>query len=301
MIAFLIKYSYRYRRLLKKLLRWVGVTVFAVIFAIALRVFFWCSFKVPSYSMHPAIDPGDFIMVNKQIPGPRVYRDIRNIAPNGKVETRRFKGIRKIRRNEIIVFNFPYSYKDWSHIRMDVNVNYVKRCVAIPGDTFMIDSGIYKITNAPDMEIGYRRYQERMSEQFRNDPRTIPTGLFPQDTVHYNWTMNHFGPFYIPKQGDRIPIDTVNYLLYKNLINYESDKEVEIRDGRVFLGDSAIYDYTFRMNYYFMAGDYIFDSVDSRYWGLVPEDHIIGKAIMIWKSEDMDTKKIRWERLFKLI
>jgi signal peptidase I len=67
----------------------------------------------------------------------------------------------------------------------------------------------------------------------------------------------------------------------------------------VWLGDSIIREYTFKMNYYFMAGDYVFDSVDSRYWGLVPEDHIVGKAIFVWKSKDMATGKYRWKRFFK--
>ncbi|MDR1563206.1 MAG: signal peptidase I [Dysgonamonadaceae bacterium] len=296
-MKFKIKYSWRQ---FWKDLCWLAVViVVAIVFAALMRIFLLCSFKVPSYSMHPAIEPGDFIMVNKQIPGPRIYRNIRNIAPSGKVETKRFRGIRPVKRNDIIVFNFPCT--DWNRIEMNTEVNYVKRCVAIPGDTFMIDNGIYKITNAPEIEIGCRKYQERLSEQFLNSPNKIPPLMFPYDTVNYKWTKKDFGPFYIPKSGDEIPIDTVNYILYSKVITYETGLQMAVKNGEVCLGDSVIYNYAFAQNYYFMAGDYVLDSIDSRYWGLVPEDHIIGKAIMIWKSEDMDTKKIRWERLFKLL
>ncbi|MDR0542556.1 MAG: S26 family signal peptidase, partial [Dysgonamonadaceae bacterium] len=98
---------------------------------------------------------------------------------------------------------------------------------------------------------------------------------------------------------DTLIMDTVNYLLYKKPITYETDKPLELRNGRVLLGDSAINAYTFTMNYYFMAGDYIFDSVDSRYWGLLPEDHIVGKAVMIWKSKGK--KGFRWKRFLKAV
>jgi signal peptidase I len=248
--------------------------------------------------MHPTVEAGESILVNKQIPGPRVYRSLKNIRDeNGKVQTRRFKGIRKIRRNDIIAFNFPYT--NWENIEMNIDLNYLKRCVGLPGDSFAIENGIYKILNAPEAEIGYRPAQEQLSQQFTEGRE--PELCFPHDTVHYNWNLRNFGPLYIPKSGDEIAIDTLNCLLYSRLIAYETGKEVAAKDGKILLGDSVITCYRFTMNYYFMAGDYVSDSVDSRYWGLVPEDHIVGKAILIWKSVDPDTKKIRWKRIFKIL
>ena len=79
------------------------------------------------------------------------------------------------------------------------------------------------------------------------------------------------------------------------------DKTLSVRDGSVYLDDESINSYTFLLNYYFMAGDYVFDSQDSRYLGLLPEDCIIGKAILVWRSTDRNTGKIRWNRFFKLI
>ncbi|MDR3339401.1 MAG: S26 family signal peptidase, partial [Candidatus Symbiothrix sp.] len=107
---------------------------------------------------------------------------------------------------------------------------------------------------------------------------------FPHDTADFGWTIKNFGPLYVPKAKDNVRLDTINYVLYKNLITYETDLPVRLREGILYLGDRVVYDYTFQMNYYFMAGDYLFDSRDSRYWGLLPEDHIVGKASLIWQS-----------------
>ena len=96
-------------------------------------------------------------------------------------------------------------------------------------------------------------------------------------------------------------LEVPNYVLYKNLIEYETDQQLTVRDGAVYLDDETIGNYTFQLNYYFMAGDYIFDSRDSRYWGLLPEDCIIGKALFVWRSTDVWTGKIRWNRFFKVI
>ncbi|MDR2145648.1 MAG: signal peptidase I, partial [Tannerella sp.] len=122
-----------------KELRWWGAILFlAAVLAIVLRVFLFSSFKVPSYSMFPAIEGSDYILVNKQIPGPRIFPHFPKVRIGGKVITERFRGIREIRRNDIIVFNFPYA--DREKIDMDLNVHYIKRCVAIPGDTFYIEN-----------------------------------------------------------------------------------------------------------------------------------------------------------------
>jgi signal peptidase I len=249
--------------------------------------------------MYPAIEPGDFIMVNKQIPGPRVYKDVHHFRIDGKVQTKRFKGIRTVLRNDILVFNFPYS--DWSHLDMDLNVNYVKRCVAISGDTFCIENGIYKVKNAPADVLGNFPTQQELSKKTKEELQDTYWECFSTGNIHYNWNVKNFGPLYVPQKGDNITIDTINYLLYENLITYETEKSVESKNGMVFLGDSLIYRYSFNRNYYFMAGDFIFDSRDSRYWGLLPEDHIIGKAIIIWKSKDINTGKINWKRIFKLL
>jgi len=201
---------------------------------------------------------------------------------------KRLKGYRAIRRNDVLVFNFPYT--DWSRLEPDMNVFYAKRCVAVPGDTFLIENGIYKVKNCNDILGNYEmQYQFSQSEE-----EEIPPGVFrcfPYDSV-YDWNVKSFGPMYVPAKGDTIRLDAKNRLLYRNLIRYETRQE-EIPDKTRY--------YIFQQNYYFMAGDYVFDSCDSRYWGLLPEDHIMGKVFLIGYSKDVHTGKYRWERLLKQV
>ena len=286
------------RRILKTTFQGIIVLLISVVLALLLRIFLFASFKVPSQSMFPAIEAGENILVNKLIPGPRVYKNF-GFRDGKKAETRRFKGVRAIKRNDVLVFNFPYT-EGLNKIEMDLSVNYVKRCVAIPGDTFYIENGIYKVKNVSET-LGCFAHQQQVS---RTQSFYFKTGIyqcFPHDTIHYNWNIKDFGPLYIPKKGDQLKIDTINYRLYKNLIEYETDKKIQLAQGQIYLGDQLLDTYSFRMNYYFMAGDQVLDSKDSRYWGLLPEDHIIGKAWLIWKSQDPHTKKFRWKRFFKFV
>ncbi|MDR3218941.1 MAG: S26 family signal peptidase, partial [Dysgonamonadaceae bacterium] len=171
---------------------------------------------------------------------------------------------------------------------------------ALPGDTFSIENGIYIVKGITDKLGHYEREVELSQKADSLFPPEI-FNCFPHDTANFGWTIKNFGPLYVPKAKDTVHLDTLNYVLYKNLIEYETDRPVRLRDGKLYLGDRVLYDYTFQMNYYFMAGDYIFDSRDSRYWGLLPEDHIVGKAAVIWQSKDMLTKKRRWNRIFKAV
>ena len=272
----------------------------AIILAIVMRIFVFTSIiKIPSDSMEPAVMTGDFIIANKLIPGPRIFNNLQQIRVDGKVQTKRFKGIRKVHRNDILVFNFPYS-NGWNKLDMDLNVYYLKRCVALPGDTFSIENGIYKVKNYPD-SLGCFFRQLDLVQMSQNDLYSSIWNSFPFDTVTYQWNIKDFGPLYIPEAGSTITIDTLNIKLYQKLIEYETDKRLFVRDGFVYIGNDIIKEYKFQLNYYFMAGDNIFNSQDSRYWGLMPEDCIIGKATIVAKSVDPLTGKFRWMRFFKII
>jgi len=107
----------------------------SILLTIILKVFCFASFKVPSGLMEPTLKTGDYILVNKMIFGPRIFKDWK-FWENGNWEMKRWKGLRAIRRNEILVFNFPITNNNRSKIEMDFNAHYVKRCVGIPGDTF---------------------------------------------------------------------------------------------------------------------------------------------------------------------
>jgi signal peptidase I len=122
-------------------------------------------------------------------------------------------------------------------------------------------------------------------------------GVYPYDP-QYNWTKDNYGPFWIPKKGATITLTPLNYPFYERVIrDYEKNK-LEIRNGKIFINDKDTTEYTFKMDYYWMMGDNRHQSLDSRYWGFVPEDHVVGEAWMIWLSWK---NGVRWSRLFKKI
>jgi len=267
---------------------------------LVMRIFVFTSIiKIPSNSMEPAVMTGDFIIANKLIPGPRIFKNFRQIRVEGIVQTKRFKGIRKVNRNDILVFNFPYSTR-WDKLDIDLNVYYLKRCVALPGDTFYIKNGVYGVNNCPD-SLGCSFRQQELAHMSQSNFSDAIWNSFPFDTVHYQWNIKDFGPLYVPTAGAMIAIDTLNIRLYQKFIEYETNKRIFVRDSLLYLNNEIIKEYTFRLNYYFMAGDNIFNSQDSRYWGLLPEDCILGKATIVMKSVDPLTGKYRSNRFLKLI
>ncbi|MDR3236541.1 MAG: signal peptidase I [Prevotellaceae bacterium] len=279
---------------LKNILFWIVVLIIALTVGISLRVFLLLSVTIPSSSMYPTLHPGDYVLVNKMIPGPRVFKDwstwnVTNLT--------RLRGYRKVKRNDVLVFHFPYSTSD--KIALDFNTFYAKRCVAVPRDTFYIENGFYKVKNLPDT-IGYYPNQKKVSLR--------PTGSFDEGVFRcfpyhpaYNWNVKDFGTLYVPGRGDTVMIDTIRVAPYIKLIEYETGKQITMHDGAVYIDTVAIDKYVFEKNYYFMAGDYAEDSRDSRYWGLLPEDFIVGKAFFIWRAKDRNTGKWLWQRFFKTV
>ena len=123
---------------------------------------------------------------------------------------------------------------------------------------------------------------------------------YPHDSL-VDWDIRNFGPLYVPAKGSVVIMNQMNAILYKQLIEYEQNMKITISGDTVFLNNHPIKWYQFRQNYYFMAGDKTRDSRDSRYWGLLPKKFIVGKATLIWKSVDLNTDEIRWNRVFKRI
>jgi len=129
--------------------------------------------------------------------------------------------------------------------------------------------------------------------------------IFPNDTVRYKWNVDNFGPVVLPKKGWTVALNDSIYKQYERAIHVYEENTVEQRDGKFFINGKETTSYTFKMDYYWMMGDNRHNSQDSRYWGFVPEDHIVGKAWFIWmsyaKEADNFFKKIRWSRLFSSI
>lgn len=281
--------------------RLVNVLFYLAVSAVAwivLQVFVVTSFRIPSDSMLPVLHPGDAILVDKCSKGARLF-DVSKALNREKIKIRRMPGWREYRRNDVLVFNFPYQEGRWDSIGFDVMKYYVKRCVGLPGDTLEIRGGYYKIRGVQEA-VGYLPAQRRMAV-LPDSGTMVVIPSFPWDK-EMGWTVKEFGPLPIPAKGQVVKMDATGWRLYRQLIGWEQECRVHLDDaGRVALGDSVIEEYRFRENYYFMAGDNAYNSQDSRYWGLLPEPFIVGRAVRVWKSVDRNTGKMRWERMFKKI
>ncbi|HVB02391.1 MAG TPA: signal peptidase I [Chitinophagaceae bacterium] len=289
----------------------------------------------------------------------------------------RIKGFHSIHRQDIVVFDFPegdtvvketegtYTYYQlirqlgregvWNNPQytivtrpIDREENYIKRCIAISGDTLEVRGSVVYVNGKisplpPHAEMFYDVVTnetpfdlDRLDELHIDPPMGAPvqdgnkmyytfdltrnklaelkrfsnvvsitpqinTGVdpdaFPHDSLHFKWDADYYGPIYIPKKGATVHIDTANIALYRRVINTYEGNTLKIQDGVIYINGKPTDHYTFKMNYYWMMGDNRHNSLDSRFWGFVPEDHIVGKAWFIWMS--YGKHGIRWNRLFK--
>ena len=309
---------------------WLDAVIFAVIVVSFINIFFFQAFKIPSSSMERTLYTGDHLFVSKLTYGPRLPQTPLTVPFTHNVifgkesystliqkDYKRLKGFRNVRRGDIVVFGFPNgdtvlrkapSEDYYSLCRFygkqkvvsslgpviarpaDKVDHYVKRCVAIPGDTLEIREGLVWVDGVqqpsyPGMQIS------RNLEKVQNDYREI----FPF-SPDYTWTRDEFGPLWIPEKGATVELTRENLPLYERIIRVYEHSSVEEA--------LAAGSYTFKQDYYFMMGDNRHNSLDSRYWGFVPEDHIVGRPVVIWLSTDEGKrfpKNIRWGRFLKFV
>jgi signal peptidase I len=341
---------------------WGKALLIALVISILLKtlVVEFCS--VTNTSMHNTLMEGDIIYVNKISYGarmpitllsiPLMFRTIpftnsvNSYSDLIKLPYWRFFSSAEIKRNDIIVFNYPED----NTRPVDKRQKLLKRVIALPGEEIRITNNSVFINNKELPEIPQAEYNyfiktngKPLSKKFisENDitdggmindegdysfaltknkaksleskpeissveifiepKRKLNDELFPH-SYNNNWSLSNYGPLVVPKKGQTIKLDITNVYYYTKLIfDYENNK-LEIRNDSIFINDAYSTSYTVKMNYYFVLGDNRHNSIDSRYWGFVPEDHIIGKATRIWFSYDGQKsffKKIRWSRLFR--
>ena len=276
------------------LLAWIAILI---VVRFLLQTTTIASFRVPTDSMQPTLLPGDNILVNKTIMGARIF-NLWEAAEEKDVEIHRLPGLGKVKRNDVLVFHFPYPHSNDS-LSMHLLKYYVKRCIALPGDTMGIKQGYYYVKGINE-PIGNVEAQGRIALLDKDDARGIVMETYPWDR-YINWTIQDFGPLHVPAAGQTVAMDSTAVKLYRKLIEWEQKKPLTREGNRVYLGDSLIQEYRFRENYYFMGGDNMENTEDSRYWGLLPEPYIVGVATRIWKSVDRWTDEVRWDRVMKRI
>ena len=380
-------------------LDWLDAIIFALVAATFIKMFFIEAYVIPSGSMERSLMTGDYLFVSKVRYGPKVPQTplsiplIHNVIPVIGGESyltwiqndyRRLTGFSKVKRNDIVVFNFPNgdtvltfapSVDYHSYARMygqsitiqkfgpivvrpvDKRDNYVKRCVAVSGDTLEVRDGWVFVNGVaqeafPGIQSTYRvvtngvpineRILDRMgislseiyfenhlpgysalpltlenvkeiknlnnvvevrpnTDYYPPSPPDSPLTLFPF-AEEFQWTRDQYGPLWIPKSGVTVELTLENLPLYERIIGVYEGNKLEVKRGEIFINDALAQRYTFKMNYYFMMGDNRHNSLDSRYWGFVPEDHIVGTPSFVWFSTDgykPFPKNIRWKRLFR--
>jgi len=382
-------------RYLQSGLEWLFILLLALASSITIKVLFVETYKIPTPSMEETLLAGDFIFVSKLAYGPRLPETplaipfYHNKLPSGKksyseklkMPHKRLKGFSRVERDDIIVFNFPagdtmvvqYPGQNYyslvrqygrEYIRsefdlithpVDKRENYIKRCIALPGDTLQILGGqvrvngntrpvlphqkfkYYVTTNGsplPDAlldslkilktEVTYNPANslhvlslvEEYVETLRSFPqvRSIkkyvePTLSFQNQEIfphnpHYRWTGDNFGPLKVPAKGDTLQLDMLNLPIYQRLISTYEHNDLQIVDGEIHINGELADRYVVQMDYFFVMGDNRHNSADSRYWGFVPEDHLLGKAVAVWFSIEPDKRIIgglRKERIFSSI
>lgn len=307
---------------------WLDAIIFAVIVVTIINTFWFQAFKIPSSSMERTLYTGDHLFVSKLTYGPKLPQTPLTVPFTHNVmfgkesysklvqnDYRRLKGFRSVERGDIVVFGFPNGdtvlrkapaedyyalcrfYDKRTVIKQlgpviarpaDKVDHYVKRCVAVAGDTLEVRHGRVWVNGVQEeMRPGIQFGPSFETKQ--NDYREIFP--FARD---YTWCRDEFGPLWIPQKGVTVPLTRENLPLYERIIRVYEHSSVEEA--------LAAGEYTFKQDYYFMMGDNRHNSLDSRYWGFVPEDHIVGRPALIWLSTDAEERfprNIRWKRFLK--
>ena len=160
-------------------------------------------------------------------------------------------------------------------------------------------NGYMPLTQRAVKELSKRN----LAESIRLNTEAVVGDLYPLN-ARTGWTRDNYGPIWIPQKGKTIQLNMQNIAIYERPIKVYENHDLQVKDNKIFIDGKEATEYTFAMDYYWMMGDNRHNSADSRYWGFVPEDHIVGKPIFIWWSSDPDRggfKGIRWNRLYRWV
>ena len=195
----------------------------------------------------------------------------------------------------------------------NVQYTYIVKLKANIPDELMKELGIsmedlVSLNQNGFMPLTKRAVKELKARKDLVESITLNTEATKSDIYPLNgnlgWTRDNYGPVWIPQKGKSVTLTLDNIAIYERPIKVYENNDLEVKDGKIFINGKQTNKYTFKMDYYWMMGDNRHNSADSRYWGFVPEDHIVGKPIFIWWSSDPDRSGfggIRWHRLFRWV
>ena len=269
-------------KVIKKIVVVVATVPLLYVLWLTARMLLFDYFTIPTGSMKPTILPGDKVVVNKLIMGARIYTDLHFSRKGQELNSFRLKGLRRLRHGDIVVFNFPLHDEK---ISFRINHVYCKRIAGLPGDSVSARNG-YTYNNNCDTLLGCEMMQQKLAH--RSDSVLKKFGVFdvaPKKT-YFGWTIKNWGPLYVPRKGDVIRITPFEAVLYKRILEWETGKQItyDREKGKVYANGREINKHTFKHDYYHVLGDHAPDSYDSRYWGFVPEEYIVGVVALVHKS-----------------
>lgn len=249
--------------------------LFVLVAFFFLNSFVIASFEVPTGSMENEIMTGDFLFVNKFIYGGTTPRVIP--FTNMRIPWIRLPAFRDVHREDVIVFEFPGQREE---VQSPEFMFYLKRCVAIAGDTVQIVNRVLKINGIPapiPRNMKFNSY--RIQPPDFADPRIFPPGApYNED----NW-----GPMRIPKKGDVIPLSLEDFRRWQIFIEREGHT-VKVQGNSVLVDGVPSTSYTVQRDYVFGMGDNRDNSLDSRFWGFIPDENIVGTPMIVYWSWDPD-------------
>jgi signal peptidase I len=265
---------------------------------LVLNSFVVASFEVPTGSMENEIMTGDFLLVNKFLYGGTTPRTIP--FTNIKIPAFKLPAFWSVERGDVIVFMFP-GYRD--EVEANPFAYYLKRCMALPGDTLLITDRVVYVNGVP---APYPRNMKFNSTYLKTKGQLDPR-IFP---ISSTFNEDNYGPIVVPKKGDVIPLSNSNFMQWSTFIKREGH-QIELRRGSFYIDGKETKDYTVKNDYVFGMGDNRDNSLDSRFWGFIPMNSIVGTPLIVYWSWNPDIPllsalgdklaSIRWHRLGTIV
>lgn len=289
------------QNLKEHILSWTKTIVGAIVVVMFINGLLIASFVVPTGSMENTVMTGDFLFVNKFIYGPSTPQIIPFI--NVPLPFFKFPGIRDPKQGDVIVFIFPGGRDE---VKSPDFQYYLKRCIATAGDSLVIRNKRVFVNNKefflpPNGKFDYSR--DTLGDKFQ---------IFPKGS---GYNRDNYGPIRIPKKGDIIKLDMNNFYQWEFFIKKEGHEAIT-NNNAILIDGKPVNQYVVERDYCFGMGDNRDNSLDSRFWGFIPYDNVVGTPIMVywsWETKPSDypsdveysisekIKRIRWDRIFNFI